>query len=103
MVRNVMIVFMLENRRWGVGCAWRKSTSTQTTLAGAGRQNRCVCRWGGSRFPHLHFVVSRYLLVPFSETAMNVVVENLPNCITTLRIELEPEKVTKVWDAVAGD
>ena len=34
---------------------------------------------------------------------MNVVVENLPNCITTLRIELEPEKVTKVWDSVAGD
>ena len=34
---------------------------------------------------------------------MNVVVENLPNCITTLRIELEPEKVNKVWDAVTGD
>ncbi len=34
---------------------------------------------------------------------MNVVVENLPNCITTLRIELEPEKVTKVWDSLAGD
>ncbi|MBC8095240.1 MAG: trigger factor family protein, partial [Akkermansiaceae bacterium] len=34
---------------------------------------------------------------------MNVVVENLPNCITTLRIELEPDKVTRAWDAVAGD
>ena len=34
---------------------------------------------------------------------MNVVVENLPNCITTLRIELEAEKVNKVWDAVTGD
>ncbi len=34
---------------------------------------------------------------------MNVVVENLPNCITTLRVELEPEKVTKVWDDVAGN
>ena len=34
---------------------------------------------------------------------MNVVVENLPNCITTLRIELEAEKVGKVWDAVTGD
>lgn len=34
---------------------------------------------------------------------MNVVVENLPNCITTLRIELEAEKVSKVWDAVTGD
>src|SRR5947209_7452996 len=34
---------------------------------------------------------------------MNVVVENLPNCITTLRIELEPEKVSRVWDEVASD
>ncbi len=34
---------------------------------------------------------------------MNVVVENLPNCITTLRIELEPDKVNKVWDAVTAD
>jgi len=34
---------------------------------------------------------------------MNVVVENLPNCITTLRIELEPEKVSVVWDEVTSD
>ncbi len=34
---------------------------------------------------------------------MNVVVENLPNCITTLRIELESEKVNKVWEAVTAD
>ena len=34
---------------------------------------------------------------------MNVVVENLPNCITTLKIELEPEKVSKVWDSVTSD
>ena len=34
---------------------------------------------------------------------MNVVVENLPNCITTLRIELEPEKVSHVWDEVTSD
>ncbi|MCE9609826.1 MAG: trigger factor [Chthoniobacter sp.] len=34
---------------------------------------------------------------------MNVVVENLPNCITTLRIELEPEKVNKAWEAVTAD
>ena len=34
---------------------------------------------------------------------MNVVVENLPNCITTLRIELEPDKVSQVWDAVTAD
>jgi trigger factor len=33
---------------------------------------------------------------------MNVVVENLPNCITTLRVEVEPEKVSKVWNDVAG-
>ena len=33
---------------------------------------------------------------------MNVVVENLPNCITTLRVEVEPEKVAKAWDDVAG-
>jgi len=34
---------------------------------------------------------------------MNVVVENLPNCITTLRIELDPEKVSKAWEAVTAD
>jgi len=34
---------------------------------------------------------------------MNVVVENLPNCITTLRVEVEPEKVAKAWDDVAGN
>ena len=34
---------------------------------------------------------------------MNVVVENLPNCITTLRVEVEPEKVSKAWDDVTGN
>lgn len=34
---------------------------------------------------------------------MNVVVENLPNCITTLRIEVEPDKVNKAWEAVTAD
>src|SRR5271154_2027474 len=33
---------------------------------------------------------------------MNVVVENLPNCITTLRVEVDPDKVSKVWSDVAG-
>jgi trigger factor len=33
---------------------------------------------------------------------MNVVVENLPNCITTLKVEVDPEKVSKVWNDVAG-
>jgi len=34
---------------------------------------------------------------------MNVEVENLPNCITTLRVEVAPEKVTQAWDHVAHD
>jgi trigger factor len=34
---------------------------------------------------------------------MNVVVENLPNCITTLRVEVDPDKVTKAWNDVAGN
>ena len=34
---------------------------------------------------------------------MNVVVENLPNCITTLRIELAPEKVHQTREAVTAD
>ncbi|HWB60875.1 MAG TPA: trigger factor, partial [Chthoniobacteraceae bacterium] len=34
---------------------------------------------------------------------MNVEVENLPNCITTLRVEVPAEKVTKAWDTVAKD
>ena len=32
---------------------------------------------------------------------MNVVVENKPNCISTLRVELEPERVEREWKAVA--
>ena len=34
---------------------------------------------------------------------MNVVVENLPNCVTTLKVEVEPEKVSKAWEDVAGN
>ncbi len=34
---------------------------------------------------------------------MNVEVENLPHCITTLRVEVEPEKVTQTWDSIAKD
>jgi len=34
---------------------------------------------------------------------MNVEVENLPNCITTLRVEVPADKVTKTWDTVAHD
>ncbi len=32
---------------------------------------------------------------------MNVFVENQPNCITTLRVELEPERVEREWQTVA--
>lgn len=34
---------------------------------------------------------------------MNVHVENLPNCITTMRVEVPPEKVTAAWDRIASD
>src|SRR5271156_4457543 len=34
---------------------------------------------------------------------MNVEVENLPNCITTLRVEVPPDQVSKTWDSVAKD
>ncbi len=34
---------------------------------------------------------------------MNVQVENLPNCITTLHVEVEPEKVNKAWENIAKD
>ena len=34
---------------------------------------------------------------------MNVQVENLPNCITTLRVEVPSEKVNKAWETIAGD
>jgi len=33
---------------------------------------------------------------------MNVVLENKPNCISTLRVELEPERVEREWKAVAS-
>ncbi len=34
---------------------------------------------------------------------MNVEVENLPNCQTTLRVELPPDQVEKTWDEIAKD
>ena len=34
---------------------------------------------------------------------MNVVVENLPHCLATLKVELEPERVSETWNAVAND
>lgn len=34
---------------------------------------------------------------------MNVVVENLPNCLATLRVEVEPEKVSKTREEVARE
>ena len=35
-----------------------------------------------------------------SRNSMNVEVENLPNCIASLRIELPPDFVTKEWNEV---
>jgi len=34
---------------------------------------------------------------------MNVQVENLPNCITTLRVEVPSDKVNQTWESIAGD
>ena len=34
---------------------------------------------------------------------MNVEVENLPNCLTTLRVEVPAEQVSKAWDSIAMD
>src|SRR4051812_17990177 len=34
---------------------------------------------------------------------MNVVVENLPNCLATLRVEVDPEKVSKARETVAKE
>lgn len=34
---------------------------------------------------------------------MNVEVENLPNCITTLRVEVPADKVNQAWDTVTHD
>lgn len=34
---------------------------------------------------------------------MNIQVENEPNCITKLRVELPPERVSEAWDAIARD
>jgi len=46
-------------------------------------------------FPHLHLPLSRYVADPFGDFRMNVVVEPLPNCLATLKVELEPERVEK--------
>ena len=34
---------------------------------------------------------------------MNVVVQNLPHCLATLKVEVEPERVSETWNAVAND
>ncbi len=34
---------------------------------------------------------------------MNVAVEKLPNCLATLRVELEPERVSKKYDSLAAE
>lgn len=34
---------------------------------------------------------------------MNVEVENLPHCVTTLRVEVPPEKVSAAWENIAKD
>ena len=34
---------------------------------------------------------------------MNVVVENLPNCLATLKVEVEPQRVSDTWSAVTSD
>lgn len=34
---------------------------------------------------------------------MNVAVEKLPNCLATLRVELEPERVSKKYDALTSE
>ncbi|HYR59109.1 MAG TPA: trigger factor family protein, partial [Chthoniobacteraceae bacterium] len=34
---------------------------------------------------------------------MNVAVEKLPNCLATLRVELEPERVSKKYDSLASE
>jgi trigger factor len=34
---------------------------------------------------------------------MIVVVENLPNCLATLKVEVEPERVSQAWNTVTAD
>ncbi len=34
---------------------------------------------------------------------MNVVVENLPHCLATLKVEVEPERVSQAWSAITAD
>ncbi len=34
---------------------------------------------------------------------MNVVVENLPHCLATLKVEVEPERVSETWNAITSD
>jgi trigger factor len=49
------------------------------------------------------FFKRRYVHLPFFKNPMNVEVENLPNCLTTLRVELPPEKVSQTWDKIARE
>jgi trigger factor len=47
--------------------------------------------------------MSRYVPNPSHFPDMNVVVEPLPNCLTTLRVEVEPEKVTEARESVTRE
>ena len=57
--------------------------------------------------PILNFALckqrSAVIFVALFPNHMNVVVENLPHCLATLKVEVDPQRVTETWDAVAQD
>src|SRR4030095_15077000 len=62
-----------------------------------------VRRWGcAAKFPLCKPRPPATFVAPFP-SPMNVVVENLPNCLTTLKVEVDPQRVSAAWDSVTKD
>ena len=58
--------------------------------------------FGVGQIRPLQGAVPGYVPRPFLNT-MNVVVENLPHCLATLKVEVEPERVSQAWSAITAD
>src|SRR5436190_7375474 len=55
-----------------------------------------------SKFPLCKVHPPATFVAPFPNP-MNVVVENLPNCLATLKVEVDPDRVSAAWEAITKD
>src|ERR1043166_866 len=67
-------------------------------------RDESVCPLGSGVCPanHRHAVICGRCPLPVTYQFMKVEVEDKPESVSTLRIELPPEEVAKEWDAIAS-